>query len=354
MKVITLGILLGLAIGLSACSTPVVQLPCMNVRLDHDSRMAACTQAIESHAYSGETLVRLYSNRGAYHIEAREYEAAVEDFTAALAISPTDRIVLTNRPIAYRHLGKYDLALADLDRAAPLYPHDKVVFTNRGLIHRDRGEYQLAVDDFTQALTLSPDDGGSLYQRAYLFLLLDRVDEAVADYTRLLAVYPSTANVYGWRGDAETRGGKFEAAQDDYTRALAASPKNGFAYAGRCFVRAHLRAWEEGVADCDAAEKTNIDPQYVHDARGYLYLKMTRFAESIAEYSKTIAQDPKVAEAFLGRAMAERSSGDPKKAKIDLDQAISLDSKIENRFDRVLDGPSSAGTDTKFRIEKNY
>jgi tetratricopeptide (TPR) repeat protein len=64
---------------------------------------------------------------------AFEYDKAVDDYSAALAIKPDNDEALCNRGDVYAHKGEYDKAIADFDQALRLRPGDAEVQEAREL-----------------------------------------------------------------------------------------------------------------------------------------------------------------------------------------------------------------------------
>src|SRR3546814_5295241 len=61
--------------------------------------------------------VEALAERGWTSANLEDYRSAVADFTAALALSPGDPVLLRRRAAAHRFLGDYDEALADIGQA---------------------------------------------------------------------------------------------------------------------------------------------------------------------------------------------------------------------------------------------
>src|SRR5690606_1105821 len=62
----------------------------------------------------------IYNHRGLAYVALSEYQAAIADFTAAIALAPGDAHAYTNRGVAHRMAGQLPEALADLDRSLEL------------------------------------------------------------------------------------------------------------------------------------------------------------------------------------------------------------------------------------------
>lgn len=86
-----------------------------------DEALTAVNDAIRLNAGFIPSLVL----RGNLHIEKKNFDKAVEDFTAAIQLDPKSIEAYTGRGLAYRRLGKQELAKADAAQVKELQPAPK-------------------------------------------------------------------------------------------------------------------------------------------------------------------------------------------------------------------------------------
>ncbi len=136
---------------------------------------------------------RIY--RGLLRLERDEFQAAVDDLTAALALDPTNRSALVHRGIALVQAAQYDAAMADFDRtlADPgAEPPDRLrALIFRALCHHGRRDYKRAVDDGNLALQIDPTSTQALTNRGIAHLCGGDIDRAIADLERAISLAPS-------------------------------------------------------------------------------------------------------------------------------------------------------------------
>jgi tetratricopeptide (TPR) repeat protein len=103
--------------------------------------------------------------RGMEYVELKDYQAAIGDATAALALDTNLAKAYNLRGTAVRNMGNLQGALADFDRAVNLAPNESNYF-ERGTTYQMLGEHQLAIADFTEMIEFRPDTAAGYFARA--------------------------------------------------------------------------------------------------------------------------------------------------------------------------------------------
>lgn len=120
-----------------------------------DVAIAACNRAIESGAFSGIDLGKLFTSRGVELKRKGEIDAAIADYTRAIALNSADLFAFNNRANTRRDKGDVEGAVADYGEAIRLDPDYTAAYINRGLVNERRGALDLARVDFEAALVTS-------------------------------------------------------------------------------------------------------------------------------------------------------------------------------------------------------
>src|SRR5262249_6295688 len=110
------------------------------------------------------------------------------------------------------------------------------------------------------------------------------------------------------RGRANTDKGDLDAAIADYGEAIKLDPSRAVAWNGRCWARTIKRKNPElqgALDDCNKALALETNIAEIFDSRGLVYLKLGKYDESIADYDRALALDPRLATSLYGRAMAK-------------------------------------------------
>lgn len=133
---------------------------------------------------------RLFYNRGLAYYKSEALEPALADFTEALNLAPSLYFAFMNRGNIYSRLDRFADAVADYDKAIAIKPDDFLIWFNRGVAHGRLGNTETALQDLNEALRLNPYDGPSYSARADLYFAQGDKERAAADYQRVLVITP--------------------------------------------------------------------------------------------------------------------------------------------------------------------
>lgn len=149
-----------------------------------------------------------FTNRAVAHTIRREYDLAIEDYTAALAINSSFIPAYNNRGIVHTMREEYDQAIADFSRIIDIDSSYVLAYLNRGIVYAAQGDYDTAIEDFERVIDLgdlepvvdvfesaeniNEIDRDELpeynrnYARAYAMLGLIHSQRALEDYQRYI------------------------------------------------------------------------------------------------------------------------------------------------------------------------
>lgn len=152
------------------------------------------TGCYTSPSYESQVMYQQHLDSGLESVEKERYWEAVESFSEALAQKET-AVALSNRGLAYQHLGQFDKSLVDHNRA----------------------------------IVLDANDAGSYVNRAALLATRDLgVPHALDDLDKALELDGANAHAWGFRGALKLKLGDIKGAHDDLSQAF----KLGHADAG--------------------------------------------------------------------------------------------------------------------------
>lgn len=143
----------------------------------------ACTGAIDSGMFSGETLARLMMRRGILYSLVGKDPAARSDYDAAISLLPGNAGFRLQRGIARAGNGRHESAIEDFNEALRLKPANPTALYFRGHSHAALRRTEQALEDYDKALELKPEFPSALVFRGLLLEQLGSRKQAVADYT---------------------------------------------------------------------------------------------------------------------------------------------------------------------------
>ena len=141
----------------------------------------------------------------------RDYQKALEHYTASIALSPQQPAAYNNRGNVYSEMGNYRFAIADYERALSFDPEHPLVLHNLGNAYQQQGNYDRAVDCYSRSLTLR-EDGETYCNRGEAWLHKAEWDKARQDLMQAvdmkIDIITSFHNDYINVADFETRNQK--------------------------------------------------------------------------------------------------------------------------------------------------
>ena len=252
------------------------------------------------------------------------------------ATEPTDAAGFHRRAVAYLIKRDYDKAIADFSAAIALEPTVAKHFYNRGVAHFQKRELAAAIADFDHALQLNPKDAFAMVGRAKV--LLEKGDEAGArkafddeirtssDPTGALVL---AAVTFGDSGRLTTASAYF----DRLVEKAPAGEKWAQQLNARCWSRAISgKGLDYALAECNAALKLNPAAAQTLDSRGLVELRLGRVADARRDYGAALAKRPDQASSRYGLGIAKVRGGQKRDGDVDIARALSLDPRIGATF----------------------
>ncbi|KAL4144470.1 hypothetical protein PRNP1_013602 [Phytophthora ramorum] len=280
------------------------------------------------------TQARFFLARGNAFRAIGELERAAKDYGSALTLDDRSALYYANRGACYRKLNQTAKALEDLTNAIELDGRKAPHYFNRALVLHDAGFYREAIIDFSKALedgststaansaglaagtnvNTSGNGGGigirveyrALQTRANCYRRLGFLPKCIDDLRAAIKLDPRNASAFNALALAHFDCGDFERAADGFTKAIELNSGNAsyFSYRGLCY----YRQGQEAAAKCrqhpSAATTTTSG--------------MGAFArQCLADFNKCIQLDGRDPQAYFYRGSVRLALA------LDLDQAPS-------------------------------
>jgi tetratricopeptide (TPR) repeat protein len=136
-------------------------------------------------------------NIGSVHMQVREWDQAIAEFDAALALDSTDMGAWLNKSVALDELGRNEETLAILMRLHHDEPTNVVVLNNLGFHFSKVNDHATAVSWFERSLEIAPKDAVVMNNLGYAELMTGDTKSALKHIERSIELYP--ANSYAYR-----------------------------------------------------------------------------------------------------------------------------------------------------------
>ena len=239
-----------------------------------------------------------YNIRGLGYADEGQYQRAIEDFNAAVAIKPDHAEAINNRANVYVAIGQHEQALRDFNYALKLKPRFADNYYNRGILYLKTGRFDLAIDDFTMAIGIEPDMADAFNNRGVALRLKKQYEKAFADFLQASRINQNLAEAHYNRGIILNIYKQYALALDDFTRALKIKPDYAAAYLHMGFALSAQGKFAEAI---DSYENTlRIEPNNIDALKNQAIImkKMKRFDEANDKFKRILQIKPNDKEAL--------------------------------------------------------
>jgi lipoprotein NlpI len=240
-------------------------------RGDTGSAIAAFTRALNSVDLPGHLKAVAFFDRGDAHLDRREYDAAIADFTSALGLRP-------------------DFVEAYLARAQALGARKK---------------FAEAIDDDTNAIRIKPGYLGGYLQRMSVYGELQDIGHQLNDCNAMLQMWPKDAGLLVVRSSVYLREGQYDAAIADVSAAIDAEPKYGDAFGLRGEIRELKGDLGGALDDFDDEIDLESDDAFAKYSKGFVQWNQGRFERATSSFDQSLKLNPSLTIAMLGLAISQ-------------------------------------------------
>lgn len=92
------------------------------------------------------------------NLREKNFKDSIRLYTEAIALERENAHYISQRAVAFFHLGKYDEALYDFNHALELEPNNPFRYSSRAFILSNMNKIQDAIKDYEKAIELDPSD----------------------------------------------------------------------------------------------------------------------------------------------------------------------------------------------------
>jgi tetratricopeptide (TPR) repeat protein len=209
-------------------------------------------------------------------------------------------------------------------------------YFNRGRIKQDKGDIEGAIADFDKAIEINPLFAAAYYERGRAKHANWDYEDAIADYTKAIEINPEFNEAYYQRGLARNLIFDDEGAMDDLAIVSLDAPKDDKAFLEYSF-KAALEVYDTYI-ECNPIEdidrrdaKACRDLAKVYCRRGQ-HRTLVWNDSDIDDYSMAIEADPRYAEAYYLRGMANDNYQDYHSAINDYTKAVEINPRFADAY----------------------
>lgn len=295
-----------------------------------------------------------YLRSGQLLWQRREYDAALDDFNAALALDGQNAFALADRGFTSFWMGDYTHAQADFASALTADPHNFVALNGTGLLASRDGDHAAAIAAFSKAIDSNPKDTFALQYRGFSYLRTGKQDLALADFGAAIRQKPAAVQLYWWRALVLREEGKKSEAIQQAQLLTDANPTSPMAYimAGQIYtafqesskasaafakavtvapvaqtylMRAGIRLWTDlpgKRADIESALKLDPKSPRAHVMLAQVQMAAGQYTEAAASLTDAMGSAPVGPDILALRGIAYEKAGRTTSAQADFTQAF--------------------------------
>ncbi len=322
-------------------------------------RIKILDRALSNQSLRGETLSRVFFERGKAFKETNAHYRAIEDLSSALAHSRKALPALLEKAECLIFINQPDEASTDVERYLSIKPGDANAYVLKGMIYEKQGFLTKAEDEYTRALYYENESTRALSSRAKVRLKSGHTRLALEDADQLCKLSQKDPEVFVLRARIFVKLKEYSAALKDYTSAQSLAPGDDRVVRDKCLVyfqtgrpekalealskdsrsptddvpylvlraRAHILLGDYDKAERSLKRAVEIAPEH---AAAYLYFGVAAMHrklmdEALGHFNRALALDRNLVEAYKERARTFIQLGDNVRAASDLSAAADLD-----------------------------
>ncbi|MBR3678432.1 MAG: tetratricopeptide repeat protein [Alistipes sp.] len=154
---------------------------------------------------------------------------------------------------------QYTNAVNSYTAAITLSPTNPFVYLNRAATQAEMIDFISSIDNAYQRISIESDPARQLHNRSTRTY---NYDDAIADLTKAIKLYPGFAYAYYNRANLLALSGQLPEAYDDYTKAIELNPNFAEAYYNRGLIQIYMKDTHKGCLDISKAGELGIEEAY--------------------------------------------------------------------------------------------
>ena len=231
------------------------------------------TYVMEFQKGDKERSVLPYWNRGKYHLTKGDFEAALSDYTQAIAMDPgnpelskdrgktyfnmasSSQYKNQQRPLLEKAIQDYTAAMAN-PKITPKSKSDAL--SSRGAAYGFAGMYEQCISDLTESLEIDRTNKTAYTNRAVAYLNTKQYEKALSDYQEYVKIDPNNPQMWYECGMLQRSTKRYLFAIKSLDNALKLNPKFGLAFLERARTQAGMGNYAEARQDYQRAQQLGV------------------------------------------------------------------------------------------------
>jgi tetratricopeptide (TPR) repeat protein len=275
-----------------------------------------------------------YPTRAAEIADAKKTGALkvlIAAYDRAVVNGASDSSAASDRAQFYEKIDEPQKALADVDRVIAINP----TVDNYLWRARLRGEKNAskAIEDIQAARALDPKSLEAVQQLVELRYASKNYPAALSDIETAMETGISQAELLSLRSQVLDKAGRVDEAVAAIDKAIDLAPGKPAYLNERCWLKGtRNRALDTALKDCTRAIDLMDDPTAALDSRGFVYLRMQRYDDAIADFDAALKREPGLGASLFARGIARLRKGDKVGGDADLIKARAISATVDKTY----------------------
>jgi tetratricopeptide (TPR) repeat protein len=137
-------------------------------------------EAIEINEFPQLTPI-LHFYRAVSNVKVNQYEAAIEDYSKAIALNPQKSKYIYHRGLAYFQLSQYEQAKKDFQATLAMDGGNADLYVKLAFLKQQENDLKGAIEGYTKAIEFNPKFSAPYYYRGLIYLQVLLHDKACVD-----------------------------------------------------------------------------------------------------------------------------------------------------------------------------
>ncbi|HEX9390194.1 MAG TPA: tetratricopeptide repeat protein [Usitatibacteraceae bacterium] len=260
--------------------------------------------------------------RGDEYLKSGEYEAAVANYRAALAINANDATAYIGLGRVAIEQGDHEDAVRFINNALSANPPNANAHYLLGTVFHAQLKLDEAIKQFEKALSLQPDFAPVYGALCYAYFQSGQRDKAKEILAQGIALHPEFADLYFFRGNLYVEDGDHANAVPCYQRAVSIASDIATWHFNLGFALQSINQHKEALLSYDRVIELQPDYPNVHNNRASAFLFLNRHEDALSSLNEALKFAPDSADALNNRGFALINLKRPEEALASIDLAL--------------------------------